>query len=126
KGENEGAQPDEHSQAMRAIERITSRGFVRKKGMSKFADNFKSPSSNDPSDASDAPQKTSKTVAKPAEKASMRSTATTGSDSKVDQIREARAKGYEGDACGDCGNFTLVRNGTCMKCVTCGGTSGCS
>jgi ribonucleoside-diphosphate reductase alpha chain len=39
---------------------------------------------------------------------------------------EARLKGYEGDACGSCGNFTLVRNGTCMKCNTCGGTSGCS
>ena len=38
----------------------------------------------------------------------------------------ARLKGYEGDACGACGNFTLVRNGTCMKCNTCGGTSGCS
>ncbi len=24
------------------------------------------------------------------------------------------------------GNYTLVRNGTCMKCNTCGGTSGCS
>ncbi|GAA0531596.1 ribonucleoside-diphosphate reductase alpha chain [Rhizomicrobium palustre] len=39
---------------------------------------------------------------------------------------EARMKGYEGDACGTCGNFTLVRNGTCMKCNTCGSTSGCS
>ncbi|MGA3310488.1 MAG: adenosylcobalamin-dependent ribonucleoside-diphosphate reductase [Xanthobacteraceae bacterium] len=39
---------------------------------------------------------------------------------------EARAKGYEGEACGECGNFTLVRNGTCMKCDTCGGTTGCS
>jgi len=39
---------------------------------------------------------------------------------------EARVKGYEGDACGDCGNFTLVRNGTCLKCDTCGATSGCS
>ncbi len=45
---------------------------------------------------------------------------------KFDQIREARMKGYEGDACGECGNFTLVRNGTCMKCNTCGATSGCS
>ena len=43
-----------------------------------------------------------------------------------ERIRQARAKGYEGDACGECGNFTLVRNGTCMKCNTCGGTSGCS
>ena len=39
---------------------------------------------------------------------------------------EARAKGYEGEACGECGNFTLVRNGTCMKCDTCGSTTGCS
>lgn len=39
---------------------------------------------------------------------------------------EARARGYEGDSCGECGNFTLVRNGTCMKCDTCGSTTGCS
>ncbi len=38
----------------------------------------------------------------------------------------ARVQGFEGDPCGDCGNYTLVRNGTCMKCNTCGGTSGCS
>jgi ribonucleoside-diphosphate reductase alpha chain len=39
---------------------------------------------------------------------------------------EAKAKGYEGDACGECQNYTLVRNGTCMKCDSCGATSGCS
>ncbi|MSO68531.1 MAG: vitamin B12-dependent ribonucleotide reductase [Pseudolabrys sp.] len=39
---------------------------------------------------------------------------------------EAKARGYEGDACGECGNWTLVRNGTCLKCDTCGGTTGCS
>ena len=39
---------------------------------------------------------------------------------------EAKAKGYEGEACGECGNFTLVRNGTCLKCNTCGSTTGCS
>jgi hypothetical protein len=38
----------------------------------------------------------------------------------------ARMKGYEGEMCGDCGNYTMVRNGTCFKCDTCGGTSGCS
>jgi len=47
-------------------------------------------------------------------------------DDHLDQVREARMKGYEGDPCGECGNFTLVRNGTCLKCNTCGGTSGCS
>src|SRR6185312_4441077 len=42
------------------------------------------------------------------------------------RVAEARMKGFEGDSCGACGNFTLVRNGTCMKCNTCGATSGCS
>jgi len=46
--------------------------------------------------------------------------------SRADKVREARLRGYEGDSCGECGNFTLVRNGTCMKCDTCGSTSGCS
>ncbi|MEB3701660.1 Vitamin B12-dependent ribonucleotide reductase [Candidatus Bealeia paramacronuclearis] len=44
----------------------------------------------------------------------------------MSQRDQARMKGYAGDACGDCGNFTLVRNGTCLKCDTCGSTSGCS
>jgi len=39
---------------------------------------------------------------------------------------QARMKGYTGEACGECGNFTLVRNGTCLKCDTCGATTGCS
>ena len=45
---------------------------------------------------------------------------------QLDSVRRARLQGYEGDACGDCGNFTMVRNGTCLKCNTCGATSGCS
>jgi ribonucleoside-diphosphate reductase alpha chain len=39
---------------------------------------------------------------------------------------EAKAKGYEGEPCAECHNFTLVRNGTCLKCDTCGSTTGCS
>jgi ribonucleoside-diphosphate reductase alpha chain len=57
---------------------------------------------------------------------------------KPDMVKraEAKAKGYVGEACPECGNFTLVRNGTCLKslvrngtclkCETCGGTTGCS
>ncbi len=53
--------------------------------------------------------------------------ATTSLGAKVlDRVAEAKMKGYEGDACGECGNFTLVRNGACLKCNSCGGTSGCS
>jgi ribonucleoside-diphosphate reductase alpha chain len=44
----------------------------------------------------------------------------------VSRRAEAKIRGYEGESCRDCGNFTLVRNGTCLKCDTCGGTSGCS
>jgi ribonucleoside-diphosphate reductase alpha chain len=43
---------------------------------------------------------------------------------------ERRAKavmqGYTGNMCTECQNFTMVRNGTCEKCDTCGSTSGCS
>ncbi|MCU0885602.1 MAG: vitamin B12-dependent ribonucleotide reductase [Beijerinckiaceae bacterium] len=46
--------------------------------------------------------------------------------STADRRAEARMKGYVGDSCGECGNFTLVRNGTCLKCDTCGSTTGCS
>ncbi len=45
---------------------------------------------------------------------------------QMDRRTEAKLKGYEGDCCGECGNYTMVRNGTCMKCDTCGSTSGCS
>ena len=44
----------------------------------------------------------------------------------ADRRSEARMKGYVGEACPECANFTLVRNGTCLKCDTCGSTTGCS
>jgi ribonucleoside-diphosphate reductase alpha chain len=40
--------------------------------------------------------------------------------------QKARYMGYEGDPCPECGALTLVRNGTCLKCDSCGGTTGCS
>jgi len=43
-----------------------------------------------------------------------------------EQMRIARLKGYEGDPCPNCQSFTLVRNGTCLKCDSCGSTTGCS
>ncbi|MCI0685167.1 MAG: vitamin B12-dependent ribonucleotide reductase [Gemmataceae bacterium] len=44
----------------------------------------------------------------------------------AERIRIARLKGYEGDPCGECGQLTMVRNGACLKCDTCGASSGCS
>ncbi len=46
--------------------------------------------------------------------------------SDVEKARQARLKGYVGDPCPECGSWTLVRNGTCLKCETCGSTTGCS
>jgi ribonucleoside-diphosphate reductase alpha chain len=51
---------------------------------------------------------------------------TIAKNAAAEKRAEAKAQGYEGEACGECGNFTLVRNGTCMKCNTCGSTTGCS
>ena len=42
------------------------------------------------------------------------------------KIQAARIKGYEGDACNECGQFTLVRNGSCLRCDSCGASTGCS
>jgi ribonucleoside-diphosphate reductase alpha chain len=68
--------------------------------------------------ATESTVSSSQTVTRPVEAPAERS--------ESDLISEARVKGYEGEACQECGNFTLVRNGTCLKCDTCGGTSGCS
>ena len=44
----------------------------------------------------------------------------------AERVQQARMQGYEGESCPECQNFTLVRNGTCLKCNTCGSTTGCS
>jgi len=61
-----------------------------------------------------------------AEETSTQSLLTLKRETKAERAAAAKIQGYEGEACGQCGNFTLVRNGTCLKCNTCGGTSGCS
>ncbi len=53
-------------------------------------------------------------------------TAPSEKDIAAQQRAAAKAKGYEGSACPECHNFTMVRNGTCLKCDTCGSTTGCS
>ncbi|MGQ0810737.1 MAG: TSCPD domain-containing protein, partial [Nitrospiraceae bacterium] len=41
-------------------------------------------------------------------------------------VQSAKQQGYEGDPCPECKQFMMVRNGTCLKCMGCGATSGCS
>jgi ribonucleoside-diphosphate reductase alpha chain len=45
---------------------------------------------------------------------------------EISEVAMARFHGYTGDVCDSCGSITMVRNGTCLKCITCGHTSGCS
>ncbi len=47
-------------------------------------------------------------------------------DIRIQAVLDAKAQGYEGDACSECGAMTMVRNGSCLKCMSCGSTSGCS
>lgn len=49
-----------------------------------------------------------------------------GNEKQESVYERARQQGYTGDICSDCGSMTMVRNGTCSKCITCGSTSGCS
>lgn len=59
----------------------------------------------------------------------VRETTTQAAPATVNKNEErvkSMMQGYTGNSCDDCGNFTMVRNGTCEKCDTCGATSGCS
>ena len=101
--------------ALAAAMELTSNGYVRSKlhlvgnghGLSEWVDYAAAPGSGGGAGASPALTASHVAIGPP-------------------DAAQARLKGYEGDACGECGNFTLVRNGTCMKCDTCGATSGCS
>ena len=42
------------------------------------------------------------------------------------KVRDAKILGFTGDSCGECGSMKMVRNGTCVKCIDCGSTTGCS
>ncbi len=111
------------SKSLEVLKQISSTGYLRKRlpqelvvlngggaalGATAFA------ASGDPSAALQ--------TLVPEVSATLSSGATAGPDART----KAKMQGYEGDPCGECGNYTLVRNGTCMKCNTCGGTSGCS
>jgi ribonucleoside-diphosphate reductase alpha chain len=50
----------------------------------------------------------------------------TGNSTLTTKVKQAIEKGYTGDICLECQSLTMVRNGTCLKCMTCGSTSGCS
>ena len=103
------------------VNRVTSRGFIRKQGLVVYSSGAGQAAS---AVATAAPEAT--TSLKPAPAEATATAAVMVAASVTDQIQQARMQGYEGESCPECQNFTLVRNGTCLKCNTCGSTTGCS
>ncbi|WP_066706439.1 vitamin B12-dependent ribonucleotide reductase [Celeribacter ethanolicus] len=118
------------SKSLEVLKHISSTGYLRKRvpqelmvlqgGMHTGATALTG--SVDPQVALQTLVPETKAAAKPTTADTALSTGTVSMDART----KAKMQGYEGEACGECGNYTLVRNGTCMKCNTCGGTSGCS
>ena len=105
-------------------QRFVSSGFVRKQNLANVVVMPQTASSNS-AHALQMRLSDSAGVLALAEPASVAYTYAAPAPS-MDLRSQAKMKGYEGDTCGECGNYTMVRNGTCLKCDTCGSTSGCS
>ena len=108
------------------VNKVTSRGYIRKQGLVVY--------SNDGSVAvaksydTDAETMLGRDDSAAIIAADVAAEVVVGAvaDQTAELVKQARMQGYEGEACPECQNFTLVRNGTCLKCNTCGGTTGCS
>ena len=104
------------------VNKVTSRGFIRKQGLVVYSN---------AATAAAAPAEeavTTMRAATPEAAMVTEAVATTSNAEAVtaERVQQARMQGYEGESCPECQNFTLVRNGTCLKCNTCGSTTGCS
>ena len=104
------------------VNKVTSRGFIRKQGLVVYSN---------AATAAAAPAEeavTTMRAATPKAAVVTEAVATTSNAEAVtaERVQQARMQGYEGESCPECQNFTLVRNGTCLKCNTCGSTTGCS
>ncbi|WP_076448099.1 vitamin B12-dependent ribonucleotide reductase [Roseivivax lentus] len=115
------------SKSLQVLKQISSSGYLRKRVPQELvvlqggqATAYAAPADPSSALATLMPETTTTTTL------AMKSETTTSGMTSMDAPTKARMQGYEGEACGECGNYTLVRNGTCMKCNTCGGTSGCS
>jgi ribonucleoside-diphosphate reductase alpha chain len=112
------------------MNRVTSHGFIRRQGLVVYSNDgsaalAKSPDQDTVTMRAADPQPVIKAdVGSVTSGASM--AASSAAQKTSDRVQQARMQGYEGEACPECQNFTLVRNGTCLKCNTCGGTTGCS
>jgi ribonucleoside-diphosphate reductase alpha chain len=135
RGQSEGVLPEPGTEAAHAaadaVNRIASVGYVRSNlyvlngrtaGSVAIAEDAVAAGAR-PNELTDGP---AVALAPSAQAAVVGVAVGEASSSALGIAREAKLKGFEGDACPECGNFTMVRNGTCLKCTTCGGTTGCS
>ncbi len=109
------------------VDRATSRGFMRKQGLTVYSNK------NQTTALAQEPMAATTSFLAPApEKSFVTHTITQNTINSEyginnqEMVKQARLQGYEGESCPECQNFTLVRNGTCLKCNTCGSTTGCS
>src|SRR5690606_36378279 len=120
--DREGLPPDGRPDVAAVVQRVASNGYVRNK-----LTVFQGGAGPKPTVAAAAGTATTATGIATVEVAAAAAEGVVEViNNRLEQIRAARMKGYEGDSCAECGNFTLVRNGTCLKCDICGSTSGCS
>ncbi|WP_158963973.1 vitamin B12-dependent ribonucleotide reductase [Chachezhania sediminis] len=112
------------SRSLEVLKQISSTGYLRKRLPQELVVLQGGQTKAVPVTGNIAPVKSlaPETVTAMAASVSVEAITTTSADART----KARMQGYEGDPCGECGNYTLVRNGTCMKCNTCGSTTGCS
>ncbi len=121
KGDQNLGPVESSSEALDRVISYASTGYVRKSNLYVLNTTEQSKTTVEARDVNQESVYESKTVISGGSSSSMRK-----SDIRTSRAMEARIKGYEGDGCTECGNFTMVRNGTCLKCDTCGTTSGCS
>jgi ribonucleoside-diphosphate reductase alpha chain len=117
-GESEGAPFRDGDDALPVVKRLASKGYVRSR--------FRVYEGAGGTSATAARAEAAHLIAASETTVLVSGSSALAETPHAEHARFARLHGYEGDSCDECGNFTLVRNGTCLKCMTCGSTTGCS
>ncbi|MEC7853157.1 MAG: vitamin B12-dependent ribonucleotide reductase, partial [Pseudomonadota bacterium] len=99
------------------VNKVTSRGFIRNQGLVVYSNGTATAAAVEEPVVvmrAETPAPTQAAANAPAAAAPVADTVV------AERVQQARMQGYEGESCPECQNFTLVRNGTCLKCNTCG------
>ena len=108
------------------VNKVTSRGYIRKQGLVVYSNDGSAAVAKSYDTDAETMLAREENAAITAADSAAKVVVGAVADQTAERVKQARMQGYEGEACPECQNFTLVRNGTCLKCNTCGGTTGCS